>query len=209
MIEIYIDNKLVELDNTNISLQKEFSDEVENIRTDIEYSYTISLPTSMTNKEIFGFVDTFDVGNKFARLYNAELYVDNTLILSGKFKMTSIDEEHFKGNIYNPKKKTISDIIGDRSLNEIKPHLKPMNGLGDFDSTNNYVGKITNDYERVSGITVWRDVEGVADNHVIYPYALHGLPMNIADENPDLDIFTQNLEYGKHSITEDKVFPIP
>lgn len=207
MIEIYIDNKLVELDNTNISLQKEFSDEVENIRTDIEYSYTISLPTSMTNKEIFGFVDTFDVGNKFARLYNAELYVDNTLILSGKFKMTSIDEEHFKGNIYNPKKKTISDILGDRSLNEIKPHMKPMNGLGDFDSTNNYVGKITNDYERVSGITVWRDVEGVADNHVIYPYALHGLPMNIADENPDLDIFTQNLEYGKHSITEDKVFP--
>lgn len=209
MIEIYIDNKLVELDNTNISLQKEFSDEVENIRTDIEYSYTISLPTSMTNKEIFGFVDTFDVGNKFARLYNADLYVDNTLILSGKFKMTSIDEEHFKGNIYNPKKKTISDILGDRSLNEIKPHLKPMNGLGDFDKTNNKVCEIPSEEARTLEYA-WGDNpnwDQISDNHVVYPYALYGLPMNIADENPNLDIFTQNLEYGKHSITEDKVFP--
>ena len=209
MIEIYIDNKLVELDNTNISLQKEFSDEVENIRTDIEYSYTISLPTSMTNKEIFGFVDTFDVGNKFARLYNAELYVDNTLILSGKFKMTSIDEEHFKGNIYNPKKKTISDILGDRSLNEIKPHLKPMNGLGDFDKTNNKVCGIPSEKARTLEYA-WGDNpnwDQISDNHVVYPYVLYGLPMNVAEENPDLDIFTQNLEYGKHSITEDKVFP--
>lgn len=209
MIEIYIDNKLVELDNTNISLQKEFSDEVENIRTDIEYSYTISLPTSMTNKEIFGFVDTFDVGNKFARLYNADLYVDNTLILSGKFKMTSIDEEHFKGNIYSPKKKTISDILGDRSLNEIKPHLKPMNGLGDFDKTNNKVCEIPSEEARTLEYA-WGDNpnwEEISDNHVVYPYVLYGLPMNIAEENSDLDIFTQNLEYGKHSITEDKVFP--
>ena len=207
MIEIYIDNKLVELDNTNISLQKEFSDEVENITTDIEYSYTISLPTSLNNKEIFGFVDTFDVGNKFARIYNAELYVDNTLILSGKFKMTSIEDGHFKGNLYNPKKKTISDILGDRQLNEIKPHMKPMNSMGDFDATNNYVAKLTTDGERLSGITIWDDVEGVADNHVIYPYVLYGLPMNIAEENLDLDIYTQNLEYGKHSISENNVFP--
>jgi len=206
MIEIYIDNKLVELDNTNINLQKEFSDEVENITTDIEYSYTISLPTSLNNKEIFGFVDTFDVGNKFARIYNAELYVDNTLILSGKFKMTSIEDGHFKGNIYSPKKKTISDILGERQLNEIKPHMKPMNSMGDFDATNNYVAKLTNEDERISGITHW-DVDGVADNHVIYPYVLYGLPMNIAEENPDLDIYTQNLEYGKHSISEDNVFP--
>ena len=60
MIQIYIDNKLVDIDNTNISLQKEFATEVENIPTEVEYSYTISLPTSLNNKEIFGFIDVFE-----------------------------------------------------------------------------------------------------------------------------------------------------
>ena len=97
MIQIYIDNKLIDLDNTNISLQKEFATEIENIPTDVEYSYTISIPASLNNKRVFGFVDTFDVGQKFSRIHNADLYVDEVLILKGKFKMTSIEEDVFKG----------------------------------------------------------------------------------------------------------------
>lgn len=203
MIQIYIDNKLIDLDNTNISLQKEFEDEVENIPTEIEYSFSISIPTTLKNKEIFGFIDTFDVSNKFSRLYNAELYVDEALILKGKFKMSSIDEGHFKGNLYNPKSKTVSDILGDRQLNEIKEHLKPMNNLGDYTATNNCVGRIGD----CSGLSEWADVDGVIDDHVVYPYVLYGLPMNDAEANPNLNIYTQNLEYGKHNITEDNIFP--
>lgn len=204
MIQIYIDNKLIDLDNTNISLQKEFEDEVENIPTEIEYSFSISIPTTLKNKEIFGFVDTFDVSNKFSRLYNAELYVDETLIIKGKFKMTSIEDSHFKGNIYNPKSKTVSDILGDRQLNEIKPHYKPMNSLTDYGLTNNYVCNLGSYNELTNN---WGDVEGVIDDHVVYPYILYGLPMNDAEANPDLDIYTQNLEYGKHNISEDNIFP--
>lgn len=208
MIQIYIDNKLIDLDNTNISLQKEFSDEIENMPTEVEYSYTISIPTSLNNKRVFGFVDTFDVGNKFSRIYNAELYVDETLVLKGKFKITSIEDGSFKGNIYNPKRKTISDILGDRSLNEIKPHMKPMNGLGDFDKTNNTVyGLDTAEDKTLVGWSGSPYYNEIKDDHVIYPYILYGLPMNSAEENPELDIFTQNLKYGKHTISENNIFP--
>ena len=113
MIQIYIDNKLIDLDNTNISLQKEFTDDVENIPTEVEYSFSISIPTTLNNKEIFGFIDTFDVSNKFSRLYNAELYVDESLIMKGNFKMTSIDSDHFKGNLFSPKN---IDFISSESL---------------------------------------------------------------------------------------------
>lgn len=215
MIQIYIDNKLIDLDNTNISLQKEFATEVENIPTEVEYSYTISIPATLNNKEVFGFVETFDVGNKFARIYNAELYVDESLILSGKFKMTSIEEGHYKGNIYNPKRKTISDILGDRNLNEIKPHYKPMNGIGDFDKTNNTACNIYgSDYSQHPERTFWSDWRNhpqyneICDNHIIYPYVLYGLPMHNVDNIPsDMDIFTQDLAYDVHNINENNVFP--
>ena len=215
MIQIFIDNKLVDLDNTNISLQKEFSDEIENIVSEIEYSYTVSIPATMNNKEIFGFADVFDVANKFKRLYNADLYVDEVLVLSGKFKVTSIEEGYYKGNIYNPKKKTISEILGDKNLNEIKAHWKPMNSLEDFDKINNYVCGLSKEYDRLPN--EWNgyihpetvDKNGdVKDNHVVYPYMLYGLPMNNPDEVPiDLDIYTQDLQYGKHSITENYIYP--
>ena len=227
MVQIYIDNKLIDLDNTNISLQKEFEDVVENIPTEIEYSYTVSIPATMNNKEIFGFTDTFDVANKFKRLYNADLYVDELLILSGKFKVTSIESGYYKGNIYNPKKKTISEILGDRNLNEIYPHWKPMNGLSDFDKINNEVcylplsmrdRRLLPEYCRLPyewdcaeaeelGYTC-EQITQVHDNHVVFPYILYTLPMNNPDEVPtDMDIYTQDLEYKKHAITEDTIYP--
>lgn len=212
MVEIFIDNKLIDLDNTNISLQKEFENVVENIPTEVEYSYTISIPASMTNKEIFGFVDTFDVPSKFSRLYDAQLYVDGTLILSGKFKMTSIESGYYKGNIYNPKKMTVSDILGDRNLNEIIPHYKPMNGLKDYDATNNKVANITTeDMRKPYYPSYWGEYaseEKVWDNHIIYPYVLYGLPpTNTENVEIDASIYTQNLEYGKHNLNEDTIFP--
>lgn len=227
MIQIYIDNKLIDLDNTNISLQKEFEDEVENIPTEVEYSYTVSIPATLNNKEIFGFTDTFDVADKFKRLYNADLYVDELLILSGKFKVTSIESGYYKGNIYNPKKKTISEILGDRNLNEILPHMKPMNGLDDFDKINNEVcylplsmadrrlhpvyGRLPWEWDCASADTLGYTCEQITqvhDNHVVFPYILYGLPMNNVEEvSSEMDIYTQDLEYKKHNISDDTIFP--
>ena len=84
-IQIYIDQQLTDIDdNTSITLQKEFESEEENIVKEIEYSYEISFPTTIKNKSVFGFIDSFDVPNKFSRLYDAQLYVNDVLILDGK-----------------------------------------------------------------------------------------------------------------------------
>lgn len=199
-IQLYVENQLCDFDSkTNLNLQKEFEDETELIVKEIEYSYTMSIPTSPKNKKIFGYIDDFDVANKFSKIYNAELYINEILILRGKLKLTEIDSEYFKGNLYNPASQTVSDILGDRQLNEIQEHLKPMNNMKDYTEQNNYVMGFTNNIP----------AEKYRDNHICYPYILYKLPLNEAEAamQDNLDHYTQNLAYGKHTIGVNTVFP--
>lgn len=200
-IQLYIDNQLCDFDkSTYVALQKEFEDEQENIAKEIEYSYTINVPTSIKNKKIFGFADSFDVSNKFSRIYNAELYVDEILILKGKFKLSGIDREYYKGNLYNPTKGSITDVLGDRMLNEIMPHMKPMNSMRDILECNNYV---INDNSTDIPKQEYRD------RHICYPYVLYSLPYNEIDKalGDETDLYTQNLQYNYHTLSTDNVFP--
>ena len=200
-IQLYVENQLCDFDkNTYFTLQKEFEDEAELIVKEIEYSYTISVPTSLRNKQIFGFIDSFDVGNKFGRIYDAELYVDEILILKGKLKLSEIDSEYFKGNLYNPASASVSDILGDRMLNEIMPHMKPMNNMTDMTQQNNYVmGLQTVDIPKAQ----------YRDRHICYPYILYNIPYNdgMKAMSDGLDFYTQNLEYGYHRMNNDNIFP--
>ena len=205
MIEIYIDNTLIEMDNDSIVLQKEFSDEIQNIVTDVEFSYTVEIPSTLNNDKVFNFASTFDVGNKFSRVYDCDLYADNTLLLSGKFKLSEIDNGYYKGNIYNPKRKTISDILGDRKLNEIRPHLKPINNVADISRLNRYVGRI-DDWRNV--LNRYEHLEDVEDDHICFPYILYGLPYNRASEVPaDADIYTQYCDDQINNFGVDNLFP--
>lgn len=207
MIEIYIDNTLIEMDNESIVLQKEFSDEIQNIVTDVEFSYTVEIPSTLNNDKVFNFASTFDVGNKFSRVYDCDLYADNTLLLSGKFKLSSIEDGYYKGNIYNPKRKSISDILGDKKLNEIKSHLKPLNNLKDIKRLNRYVGHIGSGWDTVLSNN-YEHLEDVEDNHVCFPYVLYGLPLNKASEVPaDTDIYTQYTAFQYNNIGADIIFP--
>lgn len=200
-IQLYVENQLCDFDSkTYITLQKEFDNEAELIVTEVEYSYTIEIPTSVRNKQIFGFIDSFDVSNKFGRIYNAELYVDEMLILKGKLKLSGIDAEYFKGNLYKPASATVSDILGDRQLNEIIPHMKPMNNMTDMTQQNNYVmGMNTTDIPSAK----------YRDRHVCYPYLLYSLPYNDGQKasTDDLDFYTQRLDFGYHTMNNDNIFP--
>ena len=200
-LQLYVENQLCDFDqNTYFTLQKEFEDEAELIVKEVEYSYTISIPTSINNKRIFGFIDTFDVANKFSRIYDAELYVDEILILKGKLKLSEIDSEYFKGNLYNPASATVSDILGDRQLNEIVPHYKPMNNLSDYTQQNNYV---------MNSNSTDIPIQKYRDRHVCYPYVLYNIPYNDAAKaaSDSLDFYTQKLDYGYHTINSDNIFP--
>ena len=200
-VQLYIENQLCDFDKgTYFTLQKEFEDEAQLIVKEIEYSYTISIPTSTRNKRILGFIDDFDVPNKFGRVYDAELYVGEILILKGKLKLSEIDGEYFKGNLYNPTTATVSDILGDRMLNEIMPHMKPMNSMTDMKECNNYVMGMN---------TTEIPLEQYRDRHICYPYVLYSLPYNDGMKalEKNLNFYTQDLEYKTHTMGNDNVFP--
>lgn len=200
-VQLYIESQLCDFDShTYFTLQKEFEDEAELIVKEIEYSYTIEVPTSLKNKRILGFIDDFDVPNKFGRIYDAELYVDEILILKGKFKLSEIDSEYFKGNLYNPASATVSDILGDRQLSEIIPHMKPMNSMTDMYECNNYVMNL-------SSVNI--PLEKYRDRHICYPYVLYSLPYNdgMKAVGDNLDFYTQKLDYGYHTMNNDNIFP--
>ena len=202
-IQLYVEKQLCDVDKKSIfSLQKEFSDETELIVKEIEYSYTLSIPTSQRNRKIFGFKDTFDVPNKFSRVYDAELYVNEMLILRGKLKLREIDGEYFKGNLYNPALQSVSDILGDRQLNEIQPHMKLMTSLSDY----SYQNECAMGYKY---FPIDRYPSEYKDNHVCFPYILYSLPYNLTNDaiEEGYDFYTQNLKKGHHTMNVDNIFP--
>ena len=200
MIELYIDGKLADVGNSvGINLQKEYASDGKSV-SDAEFSYSIELPITDNNKVIFRFADTFDVSGKFSRTYDAKLYADSTLILDGKFKLSEISlDEGYKGNLYSPKKKSISDILGDRTLNEIQEHLKLIGTMDDITKTNNYVADLGGELPPSE----------YQDNHICFPYLLYGVPYNAKKRASEasLDMFTQNLEFGSHTMSTNNAFP--
>ena len=202
-IQLYVEKQLCDIDKKSLfSLQKEFADEEENVVKEVEYSYTLSIPTSQKNRKIFGFKDTFDVPNKFSRIFDAQLYVDEMLILNGKLKLTSIDGEYFKGNIYNPALQTVSDILGDRMLNEIQPHMKLMTSLSDY----SYQNECAMNYKY---FPIDRYPSQYKDNHVCFPYILYSLPYNLTSDaiEGSYNFYTQNLKKGHHTMSIENILP--
>lgn len=198
-IQLYVDGSLCDVGTSSlISLNKEFDGEREHIVKEAEWSYTIDLPTSDRNREVFGYTDCADVPRKFIRTYDAELYADGLLMLRGKLRLNEIDMESFHGNLYSPAKKTITDILGDKSLNEIIPHWKPMNSLLDITRQNNYVMGYLN-----SGIP---DSQ-YQDKHVCYPYLLYSRPLNLGSSLDYPDVYTQDLSVSGCGISMDSIFP--
>lgn len=119
-VELYINGKLCDITNPyelGIRLQKEILIPSEITTKDVQYSYTITLPFSQKNDEIFGYANNEEVKNKFNHLYTAELIVDSINIFKGLFKITSINQS-YKGNLYKPAKLTIKEIFGDKKMNE-------------------------------------------------------------------------------------------
>ena len=198
-VKLYIENKSVDLDeNMDIRLNKEFQDPESLIITDVNYSFEIELPVTLTNRKIFGFPDVAAVENKFDRVYDAQLYADEVLLLDGKFLINEIDGESYRGNLYVPAKKELSDVLGERTLKQLIPHYKYINNFSDIDKINCYVGGITGD-----------DVElppaEQRDNHVCFPYVLYNWPYNKPDVTTDR--FYQSLKFEETTFTLNNIFP--
>lgn len=107
-VRLYIENQSVDLDeNVDIRLNKEFQDPESLIIADATYSYEVEIPNTLTNKTIFGFPDVVSVQDKFSRVFDAQLYADEVLLLDGKFLINEINADTYKGNLYVPEKGTV------------------------------------------------------------------------------------------------------
>lgn len=190
MTQLYIEGKLADTNEAfEIQLEKDFDNFDEHVVEEAHYSFEIELPITKTNREVLGFVDVFDVTNKFGRTYDAILFVDNVNILDGKFMLSEIDNEHFSGNLYVPATATLKDVLGDKKLKDIKAHPMYINTWQDIANINN--GIIRN--------------ISTADKHIAFPYILYRLPYN--DTGSTLPITTQNLSASGSTFTVDNIFP--
>lgn len=198
-VSLYIDSKNVDLsEDVGIRLNKEFEDPESLIITDVNYSYEVELPVTTNNRSIFGFSDVVSVTDKFNRVYDAQLYADEVLLLDGKFIINEIDVETYKGNLYVPAKKELSDVLGDRTLKQLIPHYKNVNSLEDIDKINCYVGGIT-------GSDVVLPPADQRDNHVCFPYVLYGFPYN--KPNITTDRYYQATNFEDTTFNLNNVFP--
>jgi hypothetical protein len=72
------------------------------------------------------------VHDKFNQLYDAELYIDGTFVFNGKLVINEVSRESYNCNLFTVGKKELSDIFGDKMLNEIMPHHILVNKLEDI-----------------------------------------------------------------------------
>ena len=188
MIQLYIEGKLVDIDDSfEIQLEKDFDNFDEHVVEEAHYSFEVELPITKANREALGFVDVFDVANKFGRTYNAILFVDNVNILNGKLLLSEIDGEYFSGNLYVPAKATLKDVLGDKKLKDIKEHPIFISSWQDITNVN-------------AGI-----MNGTGDKHIAFPYIIYRLPYN--NTGSTYNITTQDLAASGNTFTVDNLFP--
>lgn len=157
--ELIINNQLCDIVNPfdlGVRFQREILIPSEITTKDVQYSFTIKLPTSNINNTIFNFANVEEVKNKFNYEYNALLIVDSIKVFDGKFRLTEIDEDTYKGNLYIPSAKSIKDIFGDKKLNENGSWVIPF---ADF----------------APSITDYNTNQQTKIQPCIFPFALYGL----------------------------------
>lgn len=158
-VELYINNQLCDIVTPyelGVRFQREILIPSEITTKDVQYSFTIKLPTSSTNNKIFNYANVEEVKNKFNYEYKALLIVDSIKVFDGKFRLTEIDEDTYKGNLYIPAAKTIKEIFGSKKLTE--------NGNWNIPFT-----------DFASSISEYNTRQKTEIQPCIFPFALYGL----------------------------------
>lgn len=158
IIELYIAGSICDLSpDFGIRLNRQLINPAELNTKDAQFSYSIELPATSRNNEILHYTHVEEAVNKFNRDYRAQLYVDGVLILEGNFRLTGIaGRTSYKGNLYIPVRKSVSDIFGQTKLNEIAPYPIPFIGVAE-------------------SITLYNTAALTEPQPAIFPYVLYGL----------------------------------
>ncbi|MDU1889492.1 MAG: hypothetical protein E6767_02275 [Dysgonomonas sp.] len=138
-IELYINQQLCETEdpeNFSVYLKRQLLNPAELSTKDAQRSYDITLPATDRNNGIFGYLNTEEVKGKFSQLYDARLLVNGVEVFDGKFKMSEITKDWYKGNLGIPAQKTIKDIFGEMKMNEAGEWLIDFEKIDDISAYN-------------------------------------------------------------------------
>ncbi|MDR0825236.1 MAG: hypothetical protein LBN74_09090 [Prevotella sp.] len=182
-IELYIKNRLCDIDSPEslgIRLKRQFINPAELSVKDAQKSYEITLPATPANNEIFSYANVEETQGKFRVYEDARLYADGILILDGKFRLSEISGEGYKGNLGVPAPLTVKDIFGETMMNQAGKWMIPFKGV---ESITGYNTGVYNKSKFKDGAPC------------IFPLVLYGLlPKNSnTEKNPDKELFDSNV----------------
>lgn len=184
-IELYINNRLADVDkNLNVRLNRQLINPAELNTKDSQYSYSLSLPATRVNNEIFGFTNVEEIAGKFTRVYVSELIIKGVRIFKGNFRLSGISGDRYKGNLYVPAVKSVKDIFGDFNLNQIPEFRIPFTDFAD-------------------SVTSYNTQALSSDPPVIFPITLYGILPKISNPGSgytDREIWDASVRLGMQDI---------
>jgi len=189
-IELYINNRLCDIqspEKLGVRLNRVLINPAELATKDAQYSYSISLPASAQNNEIFGYSNVEEVANKFNNDYDARLIIDGVTVFNGKLRLSEISPEAYKGNLLVPAKKTIKEIFGDKKMNAIDGEWNLDFRMED--------GKLIKSIPQI--INDANIGKGIPD--CIFPYVLYGLMPKVKKDNGSYsakNVFDETVRLG-------------
>ncbi|WP_029902927.1 hypothetical protein [Prevotella sp. 10(H)] len=157
-LELYINKQLCEIESPesfSVYLKRQLLNPAELSTKDAQRSYDITLPATATNNAIFGYTNTEEVKGKFSQLYDAQLLVNGIKIFDGKFKISEITKEYYKGNLGIPAQKTVKDIFGEMKMNQAGEWLVP--------------------FQQMTDISIYNKGEIEESKYCFFPFVLYGL----------------------------------
>lgn len=117
-MQLYINRQLIDLPpDFTVRIDRIFLSPTELNYKDAQYSYSVSLPATPNNVRAFKFVNIEETRNKFDGNFEAELIAGGVRIFKGYFRISSL-KKTINGNLYIPAKKSVTDIFGDKILNQ-------------------------------------------------------------------------------------------
>jgi hypothetical protein len=157
MIALYINNRLCDTGRDfSVRLNRQLLNPGELNTKDAQFSYSIALPPTSNNREIFNYAIIEETRDKFNREYTAELIIGSIRVFKGLFRLSGITNDKYRGNLYTPAHRSLKDIFGDLKLNESGALPLPFTTFS----------------ESVSGYNIQAKTSTPA---AIFPYTLYGL----------------------------------
>lgn len=156
-IELYINKTLTDLaPDFGVRLNRQLLNPAEINTKDAQYSYSIFLPATDVNNEVFRYANVEETADKFNTNYAAELIIGGVQVFTGNFRPSEISARGYKGNLYIPNLKTVKDIFGQAKLNETAPYWLPFT---DF----------------TKSINQYNEAAANGPQIAIFPYVMYGL----------------------------------